>query len=54
MKCTDVSAAEALDRYLRGLKKHIRQIVLLHSPASFEDAARLAERAASAEGANAP
>lgn len=48
MVCTDVSKEEALDKYLRGLKKDLRQVVLLHDPSTFDEAAKLAERAASA------
>jgi hypothetical protein len=39
----DLSEAEALDRYLRGLKPHIKIQVMLHHPANLEDAMRLAE-----------
>lgn len=39
-----MTPAEALDKYIRGLKKDIRVHVLLHDPPSFEAAARLAER----------
>jgi hypothetical protein len=40
---TDLSSAESLDRYLRGLKKHFRVQVLLQQPANTEDVMLLAE-----------
>ena len=46
MQCTDVSAAEALDRFVRGLKPYIRKDVLVQAPTSFEDAAVVADRIA--------
>lgn len=39
----DLSIAEALDRYIRGLKSPVKVQVMLHSPRSLEDAMRLAE-----------
>lgn len=39
-----MSEAEALDRFVRGLKSHIRQFVHTQRPATFEAAAVIAER----------
>lgn len=44
MACTDVGAAEALDRYIRGLKPDVRQWVQMSDPATFADAAKVADR----------
>ena len=44
LECTDVSDAEALDRYVAGLKQGTRDWVLIHDPSSLHEAARWAER----------
>ena len=44
LECTDVSDAQALDRYMAGLKQDTRDWVLIHDPSSLYKAARWAER----------
>lgn len=43
--CTDVDKPEALDKFIRGLRKDIRTEVIFREPASLDDAVVLAERA---------
>ena len=43
LEYTDVSDAEALDRYMAGLKQGTRDWVLIHDPSSLHKAARWAE-----------
>ena len=43
LECTNVSDAEALDRYVAGLKQGTRDWVLIHEPSSLHEAARWAE-----------
>lgn len=44
LRITDMSEAEKLDRFLRGLKRHVRVEVELREPHTFDEAARMAER----------
>ena len=44
LECTDVSDAEALDRYVAGLKPTTRDWVLIHDPSTMHEAAKWAER----------
>ena len=44
LECSDVSDAEALDRYISGLKPMTRDWVLIHDPTSMHQAAKWAER----------
>ena len=44
LECSDVSDAEALDRYVAGLKPTTRDWVLIHDPTSMHQAAKWAER----------
>ena len=44
LECSDVSDAEALDRYLSGLKPMTQDWVLIHNPTSMHQAAKSAER----------
>ena len=44
LECMDVSDAEALDRYVAGLKQGTRDWVLIHDPSSLHKAAHWAER----------
>ena len=44
LECSDVSDAEALDRYVSGLKQGTRDWVLIHDPKSLHEAAKWAER----------
>ena len=44
LECTDVSDAEALDRFIAGLKLATRSWVKIHDPTTVHEAARLAER----------
>ena len=44
LECSDVSDAEALDRYVSGLKPTTRDWVLIHDPTSMHQAAKWAER----------
>ena len=46
VQCTDVSPAESLDRFVRGLKPYIRKDVLVQGPTTIEDAAVIADRIA--------
>ena len=43
LKCTDVSDAEALARYIDGLKQGTKDWVLIHDPSSLHEAAKWAE-----------
>ena len=43
LECTDVSDAEALGRYVAGLKQGTRDWVLIHDPSSLHEAACWAE-----------
>jgi len=43
LNVTDLSGAESLDRYIRGLKPGVKAQVKLHHPKDTEDAMRLAE-----------
>ena len=42
--CTDVSDAEALMRYIDGLKQGTKGWVLIHDPSSLHEVAKWAER----------
>ena len=44
LACSDVSDAEALDRYIFGLKPTTRDWVLIHDPTSMHQVAKWAER----------
>ena len=44
LECSDVSDAEALDRYVSGLKPTTQDWVLIHNPMSMHQAAMWAER----------
>ena len=44
LACTDVGDAEALDRYVRGLKPEIRQWVQMQDLRTFAEAAKYADR----------
>ena len=44
LECTDVSDAEALARYVDGLKQGTKDWVLIHDPSSLHEAAKWAER----------
>ena len=44
LECSDFSDAEALDRYVSGLKPMTRDWVLIHNPTSMHQAAKWAER----------
>ena len=44
MQCDNVNDAEALDRFVRGLKPHIKYWVLLANCKTFDEAAILANR----------
>ena len=44
LECTEVSDAEALDRYVAGLKQGTRDWVLIHDPRSLHKAALWAVR----------
>ena len=46
--CTDVSPAEALDRFVRGLRKDIQAEVIFREPVDLEDAVVIAEKAQTA------
>ena len=46
--CADVSKEEALDRFVRGLRKDIRMEVIFREPTSLDDAVVLAEKAQTA------
>ena len=43
--CTDVSPEEALDKFVRGLKKDVRAEVIFRDPTDLEDAVVIAEKA---------
>ena len=45
LQIPDASAAEQLDRYVRGLKPDVRRVVDLREPANLQAAMRLADRA---------
>lgn len=44
LACTDVGPAEALDKYIRGLKPDVRQWVQMSDPSTFAEAAKFADR----------
>ena len=44
LECSNVSDAEALDRYVAGLKPTTRDWVLIHDPTMMHQAAKRAER----------
>ena len=44
LECSNVSDAEALDRYIAGLKPTTRDWVLIHDPTTMHQAAKWAER----------
>ena len=44
LECADVSDAEALDRYIAGLKQGTRDWVLIQDPSSLHEAEFWAER----------
>ena len=44
LECSDVSDAQALDRYVAGLKPTTREWVLIHSPTAMHQAAKWTER----------
>ena len=46
--CTDVSPAEALDKFVRGLKSNIQAEVVFREPVDLEDAVVIAEKAQTA------
>ena len=43
LECMDVSDAEALTRYVNGLKQGTKDWVLIHDPSSLHEAAKWAE-----------
>ena len=43
LECSDVSDAEALDRYVSGLKLTTQDWVLIHDPTAMHQAAKWAE-----------
>lgn len=49
MQCTDVSEAEALDKFIRGLKSRVKEVLLPLGPTTLEEAAIKAERIASGQ-----
>ena len=43
LECMDVSDAEALARYVNGLKQGTKELVLIHDPSSLHKVAKWAE-----------
>ena len=44
LECTDVSDAEALARYVNGIKQGTKDWILIHDPSFIHKAAKWAER----------